>query len=131
MRGNRSLWRLLWDWSRIVDRAARIKADPERRRRSFGLGVWAICYGAVAVACAFALLLFPVAFDHGIFLGIFAIAIAVALGVVGTATSLITAFVYWFCQLSVNRRPFTWISLAVLLAILGAGAAVVTMMLLG
>lgn len=116
-RNDHTIFNLFWDWSRIIDRANRVKSDPDKRQRTFRFGVFAVVYALLALACIFALLLFRL-LPVGFFLNVLITAFAVAIGGAGTLICAITALIFWFCQLSLNRRPITWISLALVLAII-------------
>lgn len=123
-----TVWNLFWDWSRVIDRANYAKKDPEKRQKTKRFGIFAVIYAVLAAACACALLLFRYLGKVWLVTSLLCISLAVGIGIVGTLVCLITTFVYWFCQLSINKRAVTWISLALILAVLGFGGAFVFMM---
>lgn len=125
---NNSVFRWLWDLSRAVDRARAAKRDPEKRKKVFRFGVSAALAAFLSAACAPALLLFPILFEHGILIAILLLIVAVGFGVAGTLAGIASALVYWFCQLYVNRGAGTWISLAFMLAGFGVVAAVLVIL---
>lgn len=128
MRNERQLWNLIWQWTRITDRARALGKDRDRRKKSARNGVFAIVYAVLTAACACALLTFGW-IGRGFFATVAGILLGVAIGCAGTLVSLVTTAVFWGCQLWLNRSPFTFISLAVILAVLAAAAALVVVML--
>lgn len=124
MRNGHSILNLIWDWSRIVERARQVKQDPEKRQKVVRFGVCAVIYAILTALCACALLLFQVGFDSGIVLGVLILILAIGIGGFGTLISFITALIYWFCQLSVNRKAGTWITLILVLVCFAAAVAI-------
>ena len=119
----RDLVHLIFRWWDVADNARKARAlPPEERQKVVRFGVLAVIYAFLTAACACALLLFKVGFDSGIFLGIIFLIIAIGAGVFGTLVSFITALVYWFCQLSVNKKAGTWITF--IFVLIGFAAAV-------
>ena len=123
MSKNHTLLNLIWQWSNMIDQAKKIKQDPEKRQRTVRFGVLAIFYGLITTACACALLLAQF-IGQGILLTVFGVVMAFGIGVVGTLVSFITALIHWFCQLSLNKRPITWISLVFMLISFVAAALI-------
>lgn len=105
-----SVLNLFWQWSRIIDRACWLKKDAKRRDKIYRFGVGALIYSALTIPCVLSLLLLQF-FGTEIIISIFCLILAGVIGIMGTVIFLITALIYWFCQLSVNRKAFTWISL--------------------
>ena len=120
---NHTILNVIRQWSNIVERAKKIKQNPKKRERVIRFGFCAILYGLLTVACACALLLFQFV-GQGFFLTVFGVIVAVGAGVFGTLICLITALIQWFCQLSLNKRTFTWISLALMLICFIAAALI-------
>lgn len=118
-----TFWNIIGQWAMIIDRAHQMKQNPEKRQRVIRFGIWAMSFGILTLVCACALLLFQF-LGTGIFITIVSFIVAFGIGVIGTLISFITAFIYWFCQLSLNRRAFTWISLAVMLGLFLAAALI-------
>ena len=121
----RDLLHLIIRWWDIADdaRAAR-ELPPEKRERVVRFGVIAVIYALVTAACACALLLFKIGFSNGIFLGIILLIFAIGIGVIGTLICFITTLVYWFSQLSVNKKAGTWVTLVFVLIGFAAAVAV-------
>ena len=114
---------LIFRWWDIADDARRARElPPEQQERVVRFGVLAVIYALLTAACACALLLFKIGFSSGIILGIIILIVAIAIGVFGTLICFITTLVYWFCQLSVNKRAGTWITFV--LVLIGFAAAV-------
>ena len=113
-KSDHTLFNIIWQWSRIIDRAGRIKKDPERRQNVVRFGVYAIIYSVLAILCVTAFLLFKL-LPIGILLNVVVAVIAVTIGGLGTLICIVTALIHWFCQLSMNKKPFTWVSLAIML----------------
>ena len=114
MSRNQTILNLIWQWSQMVGSAKRIKQDPEKRQKTVRFGISAVLYGLMTILCACALLLFQFVGDE-IVVSFLCIIAGAAIGGFGTLVSLITALLQWFCQLSLNKRPVTWISLVLML----------------
>ena len=124
-KGGRDLIHLIFRWWDVIENARRVKELPDgQRQRVVRFGVLAVVYAFLTAVCACALLLFKIGFESGIILGIIFLIIAIGAGVFGTLICFITALVYWFCQLSVNRRTGTWITLVFVLIGFAAAVAV-------
>ena len=114
----------------LFGKAREIRNNPEARARSAQFGVMSIVYSVMAVAFFLVgVLLLNFAFESG------SIVMLVLCGVTGVAfaisalISLFQAIVRFALQASINRRPVTWIALAVLIIILG-GAAIGAVLIL-
>ena len=123
-----NLLNLISQWTDIILHAHEAKQDPERRPKVVRFGVCAIIYALFTIVCALGLLLFQFAGD-GLFVTIICVLFGVAIGVIATLVCLITALIYWFCQLSVNKKPMTWISLVIMLACFAAAVIIPLMFL--
>lgn len=119
-----SFWNLMFKWSLNVTKAQQIKKDPVKREKS----VW---FGVIASSCAFFAIFLGVLFGFCLIgiksdsaLGNIFGWIGVIVSALGWIGSVVESFMYWSLQLSINKKPFTWISLT--LVILFIIAAVVS-----
>lgn len=111
------LLNFIFNMSVLFGRARSIKQDPDARAKSAQFGVTSIVY-SVITAVFFVLGVFliklVIAADNIVLLivfGIFGVAC-----VAGTLITLLHAVVRFGLQCSINRRPITWVALAVLIA---------------
>ena len=124
------LLELIFNIALIFDKARRIKQDPEARAKSAQLGVSSIIFSvATAVCFIIGALILKVVIDTGsiiilILVGLFGVAF-----IIGALFSLLHAVISFALQCSINRRPITWIALAVLIIAI-AGTAIGTVLIL-
>ena len=121
MSRDHTLLNLILDWIDIVNKARWAKSDPEKRQKVFRFGICAVIYALMTAVFSCGLLLFQFV-GNGIIVSVLALIFGITIGVFCTLVCLVTALIYWFCQLSVNKKPITWISLVLMLA--GFAAAV-------
>ena len=120
----------LFNLSLLFGRAREIRNDPESRAKSAQFGVSSIVYSIMAaVFFVVGVFLINLAFESGsivilVLCGLFGLAFAIS-----ALVSLLHAIVRFALQASINRRPITWIALAVLIISL-AGAAIGSWLLL-
>ena len=96
------------------------RGDEERRRKCVRFGVSSIIFAILAVPFAF-LAMLSIGWMKGdaALLAIFIIALlAVSIG--GALIMLFNAILYFILQLTVNRKPVTWIALVFLAASIAA-----------
>ncbi len=111
-------WNFAREFRRTKERAKAIKNDEEKRYKSKRFGIASILSSVICVAFTV-----PVVFgvkwitsdDMGIILTIGS-AIVALIGLFGILAALYKAIESWAFQLYINKRPITWISLAVWIA---------------
>ncbi len=119
---------LIREWMRITRNARLLREDPDRKKKSKRFAPIAILYALLAAACGCALLLFTMLGHAGLVETVLIVCGGVAIGGFAALISLITAMIYWACLLSLDRGALTWVTLALILAILGGAAAFIAIM---
>jgi len=107
-----------YEFRRTKERAKAIKQDEEKRNKSVRFGVASIISAVTCVAFTIPLLFgikWITSDDMGIVLTIGS-AIVALIGLFGILAALYKAIESWAFQLYINKRPITWISLAVWIA---------------
>lgn len=110
-----NFWNLIFKWNKSFLKAQQIKKDPTKRQKS----IW---FGVISSLCAFIGILFGVLFGFSLnglesdnalanILGW----IGLVVGVIGWIGLIIESFIYWSFQVSINKKPFTWISLVLII----------------
>ncbi len=112
-------------FQRSRDKARAIKADPEKQPKSKVFGVSSIFSSILSVA-------FAVLIAFGIkwlmteeLLTLILGGIVGIIGIGGTLAALYKAIECWAFQLFINKKPITWISLALWILAIGGIAAVI------
>lgn len=117
------------EFRRSKDKAQAIRSNEEQRVKSKVFGVSSILSSILCVAFA-VLLGFGLKWlmDDALLSLILGI-IAGLIGLAGTLAALYKAIESWAFQLYVNKRPITWISLALWILAIGGAVAVVIIIL--
>lgn len=106
--------------------AREIRKDEERRKSSVKYGIRAIVYAVFAIPFAFLIAVFPKWMSGGDTQLLFIFGIALfAIGIAGVLIFLLNATVFFFLQLSLNKRAVTWVALAFWLLSIAACAFIV------
>ncbi len=96
-----------------IVKASEIRNDPERRKNTVRFGVFSVIYAVIAVPLACLMLIFPSLMQgSGALLVIFNIAILL-IGAGGSIICLLQSLFNFILQVTINRKPVTWIALAV------------------
>lgn len=110
----------------LFDRAKRIKADGEAREKSVQFGVTSIVYSVItAVFFVLGVFLIKLVIDADNIVLLIIFGLFGAACILGTLVTLLHAVIRFALQCSINRRPVTWIALAVLIvavAVMAVGA---------
>lgn len=124
------LLKFLFDISLLFDKARDIRNEPTLRARSAYFGIESIVYSILTAAFfVVGVLLINLAIESGsivllILCGLFGVAFAIS-----SLATLFHAVLRFALQLSINRRPITWIALAFIVLAL-AGAAIGAVLIL-
>ena len=105
--------RLIFGIFDIFAKAHSIKEDEVARSRSVHFAVTGIAYSLIAVIFAVGGAFLMTLSDTGL-LFIFVLVIGIAL-LIGTIVSFLGALMRVIAQLTINRKPMSWIALAVLI----------------
>lgn len=107
----------LFDLNYEIGRARKIKESPEKKETSFRYAIRSIINSIVAIPFSALIFVFVQSLhSNSIIITIGGIIIGLFIGVGGTLSFLLNSIKNFFLQLYINKKPATWISLAVCIA---------------
>lgn len=115
----------IFNWKLTLDKARKIKADPEKQPSSKRFGIFAIIYGLLIIPFSALIYVFFLCLNTNSVIMTALGAIAGLVGLLGTIGYLIAAWKNWGLQLYINKKPITWISLAVIIVSIIASIIIV------
>ncbi|MCM1131176.1 MAG: hypothetical protein NC310_06195 [Roseburia sp.] len=108
------IFKFLFRFSNMKDKAKRIKEDEEKRQKSIYFGVESISYSIASTAmCILGAWLFSAFMDTALVL--FTLIIGIAF-MIGGILTFIWALVGWILQLSINKKWIGWFAMLVFIA---------------
>lgn len=104
------------NWTTTINKAKAIKADPEKQPKSKRFGIFAMIYGLLVIPFSALIYVFFLCLNTNSAIMTALGAVAGLAGVLGVIGYLIAAWKNWGLQIYINKKPITWISLAVIIA---------------
>lgn len=112
------------EFRKSKSKAKEIKANPEKQPKSKRFGVGSIVGSVLCVAFTFLLAFSISMLMTNNFYQVVAGGILGILALGGVIASLYKAIEFWAFQLYINKKPITWISLAILIIAIAGSVAI-------
>lgn len=107
---------LLFDLNYEIGRAKKIKESADKKETSVRYAVRSIISSILAIPFSALIFLFINSLNsNSVIIAIFGILLGLLIGIGGTVSFLLNSIKNFFLQLYINKKPVTWISLAILI----------------
>lgn len=102
--------------SNSINKAKKIKNDPEKQPKSKRFGILSIICSLFAVALSSLVYLFPMWLSsNNIVLIVVGVVVGIGIGAIGAVTLLFHSIINLWLQFYINKKAISWVSLAILI----------------